>query len=53
MEIERSPHLFHRRPLGGITRAADAPHRAVNVTQRVKALEAEIGTALSNGTAAA
>src|SRR6202048_5096934 len=32
---------------GGITRAADEPHPVQsNVTQRVKALEAEIGTAL-------
>ena len=40
--------------LGGITRAADELNTVQsNVTQRVKALEAEIGTALFDGTAAA
>ena len=45
--VERSPDLFDGCPAGGITRAADELNTVQsNVTQRVKALEAEIGTAL-------
>ena len=45
--IFRFPDLFDGRPPRRYhARRRRAPHRAVNVTQRIKALEAEIGTAL-------